>query len=182
MQLRVLDLFAGCGGLSAGLHDTGLFRTVGAVEMDRDAADTYEANFDVEVVCDRIERVPDFPLADLLVGGPPCQGFSPLNRNGVGFERRALWREYLRALDAVKPQVFLMENVPELLRSAEFVMFEQAASKKGYTVEARVLNMANYGVPQRRRRAIVIGSLAEPIAWPEETHGDPAKDLGDKQP
>jgi DNA (cytosine-5)-methyltransferase 1 len=182
MQLRVLDLFAGCGGISAGLHDTGLFRTVGAVEMDRDAADTYEANFDVEVLCDRIERVPDFPPTDLLVGGPPCQGFSPLNRNGVGFERRALWREYLRALDAVRPQVFLMENVPELLRSGEFAMFEQAASKKGYAVEARVLNMANYGVPQRRRRAIVIGSLAGPMPWPGETHGDPLKDLGEKQP
>src|SRR5689334_2419921 len=111
MKWRVVDLFAGCGGISAGFEATGSFRTVGAVEVDRDASATYERNFGIEVVRKLIEDVRDFPEADVVVGGPPCQGFSPLNRSGVGLERRALWREYLRALDAVAPRVFLMENV-----------------------------------------------------------------------
>jgi len=182
MKWRVLDLFAGCGGISAGFESTGSFRTVGAVEVDRDASETYETNLGLDVVCELIENVRDFPEADVVVGGPPCQGFSPLNRAGVGFERRALWREYLRALDSAAPRVFLMENVPELLRSAEFALFREAAIRRGYVVEGRVLNMADYGVPQRRRRAIVLGSRVSAVRWPTQTHADPSKVSLDRQP
>lgn len=182
MRWRVLDLFAGCGGISSGFEQTGAFMTVGAIEMDRDAAETYAQNFGIEVTYGLIEKVREFPEADVLVGGPPCQGFSPLNRGGVGLERRALWREYLRALDQTDPRVFVMENVPELLRSGEFVLFKAAAEKRGYYVDGRVINMADHGVPQRRRRAIVLGSLETPVRWPNETHGDPAKALGNRLP
>ena len=78
-----------------------------------------------------------------MIGGPPCQGFSPLNMLGVGLERRTLWREYLRALRESDPTVFVMENVPELLRSGEYVAFQAAAEELGFTVEGRD--------PQRRR-------------------------------
>jgi DNA (cytosine-5)-methyltransferase 1 len=182
VRWRVLDLFAGCGGISSGFEQTGSFTTVGAIEMDRDAAETYAQNFGIEVTCGLIESVREFPEADVLVGGPPCQGFSALNRAGVGLERRALWREYLRALDQIRPRVFLMENVPELLHSGEFVLFQTAAQKRGYFVDGRVINMADHGVPQRRRRAIVLGSLETAVPWPKETHGDPAKALGDRLP
>src|SRR5262245_42818511 len=90
---RLIDLFAGAGGMTRGFIDTGRFDPIFAVEMDEDAAATYAANFgNSHVVAKRIEEVEEFPKAEIVIGGPPCQGFSPLNRDGVGFERRALWR------------------------------------------------------------------------------------------
>jgi DNA (cytosine-5)-methyltransferase 1 len=172
--LTLVDLFAGCGGMTRGFEDTGAFLSVFAVEFDRDAAATYAANFGDHVACGPIEDVAAFPRADVMIGGPPCQGFSPLNREAVGFERRGLWREYLRALEAVEPQAFVMENVPELLRSAEYVEFGKRAEALGFQVDAAILNAADFGVPQRRRRAIVIGTQASPATpWPAPTHRDP---------
>jgi DNA (cytosine-5)-methyltransferase 1 len=176
----MIDLFAGCGGMTRGFVDTGLFEPVFAVELDRDAAGTYGANFGADhVFAGPIEAVRDFPAADVIIGGPPCQGFSLLNRNGVGLERRALWREYLRALDAAGPTAFVMENVPELLSSGEYWSFKSAVEARGFAVRGEVLNAADYGVPQRRRRAIVIGSRLGVAPWPRQTHSDPgAPQLG----
>jgi DNA (cytosine-5)-methyltransferase 1 len=170
--LALVDLFAGCGGMTRGFEDSGAFRSVFAVEFDRDAAATYEANFGDHVACGPIEDVASFPAADVVIGGPPCQGFSPLNREAVGFERRGLWREYLRALEAIRPQAFVMENVPELLRSAEYAEFKRRAEKLGFEVEGEVLNAADFGVPQRRRRAIVIGTRSAAPSWPSPTHAE----------
>ena len=156
--MTLVDLFAGCGGMTRGFEDSGAFRSVFAVEFDRDAAATYAANFGDHVACGRIEDVAAFPSADVVIGGPPCQGFSPLNREAVGFERRGLWTEYLRALEAAEPQAFVMENVPELLRSAEYAEFQKRAEALGFSVDGEILNAADFGVPQRRRRAIVIGT------------------------
>lgn len=176
-KYTVIDLFAGCGGLTLGLTMTGRFRPILAVEFEPNAADTYELNFGQHVARHEngapmaIEDVPPFPEADIVVGGPPCQGFSPLNMLGVGLERRSLWREYLRALRQAQPSAFVMENVPELLRSAEFAAFKAAAEAElGFAVEGRILNAADYGVPQTRRRAIVIGSRLGEIRWPDRTH------------
>ena len=77
--------------MTRGFEDSGALRPVFAVEFDRDAAATYAANFGDHVACGRIEDVAAFPRADVVIGGPPCQGFSPLNREAVGFERRGLW-------------------------------------------------------------------------------------------
>jgi DNA (cytosine-5)-methyltransferase 1 len=182
-QYTLMDLFAGCGGMTRGFHDSERFSSIYAVEVDPDAAATYAANFpDCEVRTCAIEEVADFPRADVVIGGPPCQGFSTLNRHGVGLERRALWREYLRALRESAPAAFVMENVPELLRSAEYLAFKDAAQRGlGYAVDGRILNAADYGVPQRRRRAIVIGIRGAPterqIPWPSQTHFDPAKEI-----
>ncbi|MBS1860399.1 MAG: DNA cytosine methyltransferase [Actinobacteria bacterium] len=172
-RLTLVDLFAGCGGMTRGFEDSGAFRSAFAVEFDRDAAATYAANFGDHVVCGRIEDVASFPRADVVIGGPPCQGFSPLNREAVGFERRGLWREYLRALEAVEPRAFVMENVPELLRSAEYAEFRKRAEALGFAVEGEVLNAADFGVPQRRRRAIVIGTRSGPPPWPAPSHAEP---------
>ncbi|HEY0279835.1 MAG TPA: DNA cytosine methyltransferase [Solirubrobacterales bacterium] len=173
-MLTLVDLFAGCGGMTRGFEDTGAFRSAFAVEFDRDAAATYAANFGDHVACGPIEDVAAFPRADVVIGGPPCQGFSPLNREAVGFERRGLWREYLRALEATRPRAFVMENVPELLRSAEFAEFQKRAELLGFKVESDILNAADFGVPQRRRRAIVIGVRQGQIPWPTPTHADPS--------
>jgi DNA (cytosine-5)-methyltransferase 1 len=115
-----------------------------------------------------IEHVDHFPRADVVVGGPPCQGFSTLNRARVGLERRALWEEYVRVLVDARPTVFLMENVPQLLKSREYEAFRDAVENmrgEGYEVQAKILDAANYGVPQRRRRAFVIGSTVG-FEWP----------------
>lgn len=168
-----MDLFSGCGGLTRGFLDSGRFRSVFAVEWDEDAAATYRANFGDHVFCGPIERVDSFPAANVVVGGPPCQGFSPLNMRRVGLERRTLWREYLRALEEAEPEVFLMENVPQLLRSAEYRAFRKAVSRLGFEVVADVLNTADFGVPQTRRRAIVIGSRLGTPFLPARTHFPP---------
>jgi DNA (cytosine-5)-methyltransferase 1 len=175
-RYRLMDLFAGCGGMTRGFVDSGRYEPVFAVEMDEHAAATYAANFGSEhVVAKKIEDVEEFPQADVVIGGPPCQGFSPLNRDGVGFERRALWREYLRALRQSGAAAFVMENVPELLRSAEYGAFKEGAENElHFRVGGLVLNAADYGVPQRRRRAIVIGVKHGETPWPEQTHFDPA--------
>jgi DNA (cytosine-5)-methyltransferase 1 len=172
---RLMDLFAGAGGMTRGFVDTGRYEPIFAVEMDEHAAATYAANFGEEhVVAKKIEEVEEFPQADVVIGGPPCQGFSPLNRDGVGLERRALWREYARALRESAARAFVMENVPELLRSGEYDAFKETAeSELCFRVEGRILNAADYGVPQRRRRAIVIGVKEREIPWPEQTHHDP---------
>lgn len=172
-RLMLIDLFAGCGGLTRGFCDTGRFQPIFAVECDEDAAATYRANFGDHVFCGPIEEVESFPAADVIVGGPPCQGFSPLNMRRVGLERRTLWREYLRALEEAEPEVFLMENVPQLLRSAEYNEFRKAAEGLGFEIAGDVLNAADFGVPQMRRRAIVIGSRATTPAMPAPTHFAP---------
>jgi DNA (cytosine-5)-methyltransferase 1 len=166
----LVDVFAGCGGMTLGFEQTGRFRSVFAVEWDEAAAETYRRNFGEHIVAGPIEQVDEFPACDVLIGGPPCQGFSPLNMLGVGLQRRTLWREYLRALQQAAPLAFIMENVPELLRSAEYCAFVDEARALGYDVEGRILNAADYGVPQRRRRAIVLGSRVGPCIWPEPTY------------
>jgi DNA (cytosine-5)-methyltransferase 1 len=159
--------------MTRGFVDTGAFEPIFSVEWDRDAAATYAANFGADhVFAGPIEDVRRFPEVDVVIGGPPCQGFSPLNRNGVGLERRALWREYLRALDEADPTVFVMENVPELLVSPEYRSFRAAAEARGFAVRGEVLNAADYGVPQRRRRTIVIGTRLGAVPWPVQTHSD----------
>ena len=178
MNLTMIDLFAGCGGLTQGFVEAG-FTPIFAVEWDEDAAETYRQNFGDHVYVGPIEEVEEFPSAGVVVGGPPCQGFSPLNMRGVGLERRGLWEHYMRALRVAQPDYFVMENVPQLLKSAEYADFRAAVEQlpSHYQVRAEVLDAADFGVPQRRRRAIVIGSRLGAPPWPEPTHSDPELSL-----
>jgi DNA (cytosine-5)-methyltransferase 1 len=174
----LVDLFAGCGGMTRGFIDSGRFTSIFAVESDRNAAETYRLNFGNHVARSPIEDVAAFPRADVVIGGPPCQAFSALNRRAVGFERRGLWREYIRALEQAKPRMFVMENVPELLDSPEFTAFSFCAEEVlGFKIRSAVLNAADFGVPQTRRRAIIIGALDEPVPWPRQTHSDPGQSI-----
>jgi DNA (cytosine-5)-methyltransferase 1 len=114
------------------------------------------------------------PEIDVLVGGPPCQGFSPLGRmNDWDYTdpRNGLWKHYARILDAVQPKVFVIENVPEILKSEEFERLKchLCQHSNGYELDFGVLNAAFFGVPQNRKRAIIIGSRVGKPTLPPET-------------
>ena len=178
-SLTFVDLFAGCGGLALGFKHEG-FEPAAAVEIDREAAHTYASNIDPQIYVEDIASVNDrraWPKVDVVIGGPPCQGFSQLGTRDPDDPRNRLWREYLRALDLTEAKVFVMENVPQLLRSEQFDLFRRQVERRGFSVVAGVLSAADYGVPQLRRRAIAIGSLLGKPSLPGPSHGqnDPAK-------
>ena len=168
---RFIDIFAGCGGLAYGFVSAG-FTHAGAVEVDALAAETYKANVDDAVLIAEISTVRVWPKAEVLLGGPPCQGFSQLGSRSGADPRNGLWREYVRALDGTQAVVFVMENVPQLLKSRQFAMFTREVGARGFQLaELHVLNAADYGVPQKRLRAIVIGSRLGDPKLPTPTHG-----------
>jgi DNA (cytosine-5)-methyltransferase 1 len=181
----MIDLFAGCGGMTAGFAAEG-FRSKLAVEWNLHAAATYAANFgeshtiwgDIADVTE--DQIPD---VDVVIGGPPCQGFSNLGSKDVDDPRNKLWKEYLRFVATARPKVFVIENVARFRKSSEFQLLLDEADHgmiKDYELSHGVLLAADYGVAQRRPRAIVIGSRIGPIPLPEPTH---AKDpLPHQQP
>lgn len=179
-DLTFIDLFAGCGGLARGFLDAGGYRAVGACEFDPDAAETYHLNVDEEIFVEPIEDVDDarWPRARVVIGGPPCQGFSQLGRRDPKDPRSKLWIHYARVLRACDADIFVMENVPQLLRSDQFAIFKETVEHPsyGFTVRTAVLNAADYGVPQSRRRAIVIGSRHGEPTFPLPTHGSGGAD------
>jgi DNA (cytosine-5)-methyltransferase 1 len=172
----VIDLFAGCGGLTMGFVEQG-FRPVMAVEFELPAAATYAANFGEDhVICDDIANVTNkmIPKADIVIGGPPCQGFSNLGSKDPLDPRNKLWREYMRFVLAANPKVFVLENVDRFSKSNEFALLMEALDsgplKKWKHVSWKVLNAADYGVPQRRNRTILIASRIGPVDLPSPTH------------
>lgn len=180
-SVTTLDLFAGAGGLSLGFEQSGLgFEPVFAVESDAAAAETFRAHFGCEVYAGSIEDVLTFPEADVVIGGPPCQGFSPLGRDRDDASRaqlNELWQHFLRAVRQVQPRVFVIENVPEFQRSAQFgrllQLMEDDLILRRYGFAYGVLNAADYGVAQVRRRGIFMAVRDLPeVPWPPPaTHG-----------
>lgn len=177
----VVDLFAGCGGLTAGFVAEG-FKSVRAVEWNLDAAATYAANFGEDhMFCGDIADLPDVPKADLVIGGPPCQGFSNLGTRDAADPRNKLWMEYVNVVLAANPKVFVLENVDRFSKSAEFDLLmtelQTGRLKKWKHHDWKVLNAADYGVPQRRNRTILMASRVGPINLPSPTHAKvPTKD------
>lgn len=165
-EITVLDLFAGAGGLTAGLHAaSNRFRTVGAVELDLAAAASYEATYGKNLVYAGDIKTwlaeQCVPPADVIVGGPPCQGFSSLGKQDVEDERNSLWQEYAETIRRATPKYFVVENVAEFKKSPQYVQFKEATSRGGmlgeYDFHAEVLNSADFGAPQARRRTVLIG-------------------------
>jgi DNA (cytosine-5)-methyltransferase 1 len=182
-RFRLVDLFAGAGGFTLGFVETGRFEPVFANDFNAYAVKTYNANFEDHClhgdINDLLENAASkLPNADVVVGGPPCQGFSLLNKQRDGDPRKELWRAFLEVVRRVKPSVFVMENVPELLGSPEFDRIIACAEDLGYVVNPGVMNAADFGVPQRRKRAIVLGSKLGFLAMPQPTHCDPQKIRG----
>jgi DNA (cytosine-5)-methyltransferase 1 len=174
-MLSVIDLFAGCGGMTAGFVPEG-FTPVLSVEFDLFAAATYAANFgESHTFYGNIIELPeaDIPEVDVIIGGPPCQGFSNLGSKDIEDPRNQLWREYVRVVKAAHPKVFVIENVDRFMKSSEFnlLLAESAdGALSEYELSYGHLNAADYGVAQRRVRTIVIGSRVGRIELPEATH------------
>jgi DNA (cytosine-5)-methyltransferase 1 len=162
-QYTVIDLFAGCGGMTQGFLNMG-FRPALAVEWELAAAATYASNFGEDhVFWGDIAELPSaaVPEADVVIGGPPCQGFSNLGTRDPDDPRNKLWREYVRVVSHARPKIFVIENVDRFRSSHEFgLLVEEVESGtlQDYTIEVGILNAADFGVPQRRRRTIVVGS------------------------
>lgn len=186
-KITVLDLFAGAGGLTAGLHAAcDRFQTVGAVEWDQAAAASYEATYgkglvyvgDIKTWLDH-EMV---PKVDVIIGGPPCQGFSSLGKQDIEDERNSLWKEYARTIRRAMPKYFVVENVAEFKKSPQYLRFKAETARGGmlseYDFRSDVLNSADFGAAQARRRAVIIGyhrDLGYP-GLPAATHStDPSK-------
>ncbi|MGO4534391.1 DNA cytosine methyltransferase [Leifsonia sp. 2MCAF36] len=171
----MIDLFAGCGGMTVGFAAEG-FEPIMAVEWDKAAAATYAANFgEGHVIAGDIAQVADedIPEADIIIGGPPCQGFSNLGLKNLDDPRNQLWREYMRFVARAHPKVFVIENVDRFSKSPEFQMLLAEADHgalQEYELRFGVLNAADYGVAQRRKRTIIIGSRIGAIELPSPTH------------
>jgi len=165
--LPVLDLFAGAGGISEGFRQAG-FPIIGASEMDPDAAATFARNFQgTEVVCGDI-RNPDIRgrvaelagLAEIIVGGPPCQAFSQVRNHARIFddERNSLYREFVQIVRTSMPKAFLMENVTGIDQMGARERIATDLELEGeYRVSAQIVDAADFGVPQTRKRLLFIG-------------------------
>lgn len=162
---RLIDLFAGAGGFTRGFvdHFGDRIESVWANDFDMAATRTYNANFGnhckfgdiVELLEDPNTVIPD---ADIVIGGPPCQGFSLLNKNRDSDPRKQLWRPYLDVVQRSGARVFVIENVRQLIGSPEHEQIVEVAESMGFQVASEVLCAADYGVPQVRYRAFIIGS------------------------
>jgi DNA (cytosine-5)-methyltransferase 1 len=171
-----IDLFCGAGGLSIGLTDAG-FSIIAALDNDPVAIQSYRDNIGPHVHFAAIEDVSASDLLSsagiepgectLLAGGPPCQGFSLQRRGHRDDARNGLVRHFIRMVEDIQPQFFLMENVEGLLSKhgkPYLREFSLRASRLDYFLHLQLLNAADYGVPQRRRRAFLIGERTRDFA------------------
>lgn len=182
-MLNSIDLFSGGGGLSEGMRQAG-FRILAAVEIDPLAADTFKANHEGAAVIQRdIRNVSgsellkqsgiEFGELDLLAGCPPCQGFSTLTRKYKREDKRnELIKEVSRLVRETKPRAIMIENVPGLAqKGAQFLReFISDLNDQGYFVTHDVLQVADYGVPQDRKRFVLFAGLGFKICIPKPTH------------
>lgn len=185
-QIRLIDLFSGAGGFTLGFvqHFGPRLVPVWANDFNDDAAATYNANFGGHcVVADIVDLVEDpafeFPQADLVIGGPPCQGFSLLNKQRRTDPRKQLWIPFMEVVDRVNARVFVIENVRQLLNSAEHEAINETAAELGFKTASALLLAADYGVPQLRYRAFIVGSRdIDPAHYfpPPPTHYNPDPD------
>lgn len=159
-SVKVLDLFAGCGGLSLGFEAAG-FETIG-YECVEAAAETYNKNLKGHCFCDMLKvgyEYPDMDKIDIVIGGPPCQPFSRIGNQKGMEDARDGFPIFIDAIKRIKPRVFLFENVQNILGRHKWYLdlILEELRKLGYMVEYRVLNAVNYGVPQNRERLITVG-------------------------
>jgi len=182
-KLLAIDLFSGCGGLTLGLKQAG-FRVIGAVEIDPLAAETYSKNHpEVNIWQKDIRDLSGAEILhtlgikkgqlDLLAGCPPCQGFSSMRtKNGKKRprdERNDLIFDYLRLVKATLPKTVMLENVPALAKNSRMKVLKRELTALGYDSNGTplVLNTADYGVPQRRRRMILVCSRVGSVKLPK---------------
>jgi len=188
---NVISLFSGCGGLDLGFkggfkflnkaYPKLNFNIEWANDFNDYAAKTYNENFGNHCVVGGIldimeNRLSEIPKADVVIGGPPCQGFSLLNKNRLNDPRKQLWRPYLDVIAHCGAEIFVMENVPQLLGSQEYQEIVFTAESLGFKLASAKLCAADYGVSQTRWRAFIIGcKFTDPKLFfpPEKTHSKP---------
>lgn len=178
-----MDLFAGAGGMSLGFDNAG-FKNLLAVEFNKDFAETYKKNFPRHnLIVDNIKNVTEQQIydiiknekVDVIIGGPPCQGFSVagnIGRNFIDDDRNRLFKEFVRFVKIIKPRVFVLENVAAMERHNKGKTIKEIVSsfkEIGYDIKYKVLNAVNFGVPQERRRIFIVGTLGENnFEYPQE--------------
>lgn len=170
-----IDLFAGAGGMSLGFDNAG-FKNLLSVEFNKDFAETYKKNFPrYNLIVDDIKNVTEKQIydiiknekVDVIIGGPPCQGFSiagNIGRNFIDDDRNRLFKEFVRFVKIIKPRMFVLENVAAMERHNKGKTIKEIVSsfkEIGYDIKYKVLNAVNYGVPQERRRIFIVGTLGE---------------------
>lgn len=167
-KYNVLDLFCGCGGLSLGFEEAG-FNVLLGIDIWEDALKTYAYNHkNSKTLCadmsalrgEDVKKTIGNNQVDVIIGGPPCQGFSIAGKRIVDDERNKLYKGFVRMVEYFKPRAFVMENVPNILSigggEVKNAIIEDFKSL-GYHVETRVLIASDYGVPQNRKRAVFVG-------------------------
>ena len=180
--VRLIDAFAGCGGMSLGFVrlSKARFEPVWANDVNEYAAETYNTNFGNHcTIGDIVDILADpemiIPKADVVIGGPPCQGFSLLNKGRADDPRKHLWKPFLEIVKRSNASVFVMENVPQILGSPEFKAILEESQEMGFKVASSKLCAADYGVPQTRYRAFILGCrFDDPEKYfpPKNTHYD----------
>lgn len=173
-NFKIIDIFSGCGGLSYGFEQTKKFKTVCAIDIWNVALETIKINKPhVDVINSSMELISDsdiknikqkFGNIEVVVGGPPCQGFSMAGKRNATDPRNELWRHYVRFVSIIKPNWFIFENVSGLISmknsSGEKIidMIIGEFSRIGYTCQINQISAKDFDVPQDRRRLIIIGS------------------------
>jgi len=177
-MVQAVSLFSGCGGSDAGVIAAG-FQVAMANDLLPYARDVYLANHpETDYRVEDVSKIESFPAAELLVGCYPCQGFSQGGRRDPSRKINTLYLEFARALRAIKPKAFIVENVSGMVRSNFAHLLEdqfKVFSEAGYCVKAKVLNAVDFGVAQERKRIFIVGvrsDLGVVYKFPEPTHGE----------
>lgn len=179
---KFIDLFSGCGGFSSGLEMAGHKCLLG-IDFNADAVKTFAKNhpnshalhMDIhKLTKTKLEKLIDFKEVDMVVGGPPCQGFSTVGKGEVNDERNSLFQQFVRIVKITQPKVVLFENVTGMLaKKNEAVLHKvfKSFEKLGYQMDARVMSADEYGVPSRRKRAIIMGVKGGIPRYPKPLSG-----------
>ena len=177
---KLIDLFSGAGGMSLGFSKEfgHPFKSVWANDFNKFCVNTYNKNFGPHCVHGDIVDILEndniqIPQAEVVIGGPPCQGFSLLNKNRDNDPRKKLWKPFLDVVAQSGAEIFVMENVPQLLGTLEHSEIIDTSKSLGFKVWQDKLLAADYGVPQTRTRAFIIGcKFVEPsiLFPPRKTH------------
>ena len=180
MSVSVVSLFSGGGGLDLGFKNTG-YDILWAIDNNQIAVNSYKANVGGHIICADINDIDakKIPHADVVIGGPPCQSFSLAgNRNTEDARGQLVW-QYIKIISEVRPKAFVFENVTGLLsaknsKGEKIVLLLQDAFRKiGYGISMKVLNAADYGIPQRRRRVVIVGLKGQKqFSFPQQTHNE----------
>lgn len=184
VNISVIDFFCGCGGTSAGLRSAGMDILAG-IDCDSVALKTYKRNFpeaqsldaDIsELTCSNLEKsLGELPRPLLLAACAPCQPFSNQNRHKHSLDSRVILLDELHEfVRHFRPEYVLLENVPGMQKVEEgpFVKFTEMLTEQGYGIDFDVKDAKDYGVPQSRRRLVLIASRLGPVTLPKQTHGE----------